>query len=226
MIENYKSSIEGVIKQINVKPFEYDSEYLDHYSGDSLFEKNSLILHSLRLQFIINSLSRIPQSILDIGCGNGKFLELALKAIPECSGYDIIDIPFKQNIQKETKLLTGKYYDVISFWDSLEHFENIDFVEALNCRIIVISLPWCHYNNISFKHGTEAANKWFKDEFFHRKPDEHIWHFDEFSLETFFARRGFKKILGPINFEDIIRKRIYPSYPNLPNILSMSFRKL
>ena len=61
----------------------------------------------------------------------------------------------------------NQFYDIITFYDSLEHFEEIEFVKKLKCNYICISVPNCHYKN----------DEWFRN-WKHRKPNEHLWHFN------------------------------------------------
>ena len=54
----------------------------------------------------------------------------------------------------------------------------------------------------------------------HRRPDEHLWHFNEKSIEKFFNEMGYD-IVDYSNVEDMIRitKEEYP------NILTCIFKK-
>ena len=99
---------------------------------------------------------------------------------------------------------------MICFFDSLEHFHDISFVKNLNTKYIYISLPWCHYH----------SDEWFEN-WKHRREDEHIYHFNEKSLEKFMNRQGFKMI-NYCNLEDKIRIDKNLS----PNILTACFEKL
>ena len=67
-------------------------------------------------------------------------------------------------------------------------------LKDLNCNYICISLPWCHYFD----------DDWF-DNWKHRKPDEHLWHFDEKSLQKFMTRMGYETI-NICNLEDVTRQ--------------------
>ena len=46
--------------------------------------------------------------------------------------------------------------------------EGLEFVKKLKCKYILISVPCCHY----------YSDDWFKN-WKHRRPDEHIFHFNE-----------------------------------------------
>ena len=83
-------------------------------------------------------------------------------------------------------------------------------LNKLNCKYIFISLPWCHYFN------DEWFNKWY-----HRRENEHLYHFNDKALINFFKENGYDNIYIS-NFEDNIRK----NNENYPNILSGIFVKI
>ena len=106
--------------------------------------------------------------------------------------------------------ITSQPVEVITFFDSLEHFSNIEFVKELKCTYVVISLPWC-------TGGLD--DQWFES-WKHRKPDEHLYHFNEHSLEQFMDRQGYN-MLNYCNLEDSIRQ----DATLVPNILTACFKK-
>lgn len=207
MLDNYERIENGLIRQINKKPFSYGAKYTSQYDKYGIQKIN---MSHLRLGYILGSIGKTPKKILDIGYGQGHFLEVAKSIIPNCFGNDITEecplpegVVFIKNIFEDS-------YDVITFFDSLEHFENIYDIKNLKTDYIVISVPWCEYK------GPEWFNTWK-----HRKPDEHLWFFDENSLTNFMNQIGFKKI-NTCNIEDVIRK----DTNNRPNILSGIYKKI
>jgi hypothetical protein len=208
MINNYELTQDEVIKQITVKPFNYDIEYSD--SRYSIFNDRGNILN-LRLGYIIGSIGKIPKSLMDVGYGNGDFLEACIGCIPTLYGNDIEPAyPLKKDITF-IKDITSQEVEVVTFFDSLEHFHDIEFVKNLKCKYVIISLPWC-YNGLD--------NDWFSN-WKHRKPDEHLYHFNEKNLKKFMNRQGFE-MLNYCNLEDKIR-----TDKNLsPNILTACFKKI
>ena len=93
---------------------------------------------------------------------------------------------------------------------SIGYIPDIEWVKDLDCKNVAISLPNCHYKD----------DQWF-EEWKHRKPDEHLWHFNKNSLVKFMERMG-HKLVSMSNVEDIIRK----NKPNEENILTGIFEKL
>ena len=208
MIDNYEILKNGVIHQIHSTPFNYGTEYSDNYNK-SPYKEMSDMLSCLRFGYLVGSISKIPNSILDVGYGSGSFLKVCSEQIKKCYGYDVSDFPVPEKCLKVDSMFT-QYYEVITFFDSLEHFNDISFVKDLLCSSVVISVPWCH----------NFSDDWFGD-WKHRKPDEHLWHFNLTSLINFMSEQGFKFVCYS-SIEDNIRKN------NLPyeNILTATFKKL
>ena len=206
MLTNYKQDEFGVIHQINRTPFTYDTSYIDKGYG-TLRQLTDEMAH-LRLGYIRGAIDTPINSILDVGYGTGDFLKVCQRTIPNCNGHDL----FKELLPEGCNFIesiTEQYFDVITFFDSLEHYPDIEFVRNLQCNYVVISLPWCHNIN----------DEWF-DTWKHRKPDEHLHHFNRASLQAFMNDKGFDLVTHN-NVEDTIRQ----SASNHPNILTAVFKK-
>jgi len=207
-IENYEKLENGIIKQKKVNKIEYNFDYSNKYKS---YGEKANYLSYLRLGVLLGAINETPNSILDVGYGNGAFLNTAKTIINECSGFDISNYPLPDDIRKETDIYS-KHFDVICFFDSLEHFDDINIINKLDCNYVFISVPWCHY----------FSDEWFLN-WYHRRPNEHLWHFNDKSLVKFFEENGFENIyLG--NFEDAVRKN--STCNGNPNILSAVFKKI
>lgn len=206
MIKNYKKLKNGLIKQINCKPFIYDSSYLEYYEKIKL---ESIQISYLRLGYLIGIINKIPNSLLDIGYGNGDFLKISSQIISNCYGFDIANNPIPEHVKK-IKSFKNKKFDVVCMFDSLEHFEDIYSIKKINTNYFIISVPECHY----------LSDNWFES-WKHRKPNEHRWHFNKISLSNFMQEIGYE-IISSCNIEDIIRK---PNDKN-SNILTAVFKKI
>lgn len=76
----------------------------------------------------------MPSSILDIGYGTGSFLKACEFQIPERCGYDISG----WQVQDGCKFVENIFeyeYDVITFFDSLEHMEDIEIIKKTKVQL-------------------------------------------------------------------------------------------
>ena len=105
------------------------------------------------------------------------------------------------------------HYDVVTFFDSLEHFDDINWISNINCDYIVISVPYCHY--LDTMDDKDLIN-WK-----HLKPNEHLYHFNIKSLISHFSVNGYEPI-SMSNIEDSIRK----SSDGRQNIITGVFCKM
>tara|TARA_R100000951_G_scaffold67273_2_gene56766 strand:- start:3654 stop:4283 length:630 start_codon:yes stop_codon:yes gene_type:complete len=208
MKENYKILPNGVIAQNKYfsTPQVYNQKYIDtRYNS---YGEKGMQMAYLRLGYLLGNLKSTPNSILDIGYGNGDFLKVCTDIIPECYGSDISGYPVPSKVQFIEDIYS-KHFDVVSFFDVLEHFEDINFVKDLKCTYIIISVPFCHF----------FSEEWFLN-WKHRRPDEHLFHFNDKSLNNFFSEMGFDVVVQS-HIEDIIRT---PT-DNTPNILTGIYKK-
>ena len=206
MLENYTTDDNGVIVQIKKNIISYDENYvLQRYDT---YGHLNLCISNLRLGNIIGSIGKIPNSILDIGYGNGSFLKSAKTIIPNCFGHDTSGYTIPEDCVFVEDIFS-RHFNVVTFFDSLEHYEDIYFVNNINCDFVCISLPWCHY----------FSDEWFES-WKHRRPNEHIWHFNEKSLIKFMDNQGYQ-VINITNIEDSIRKSAF----DYQNILTGIFSK-
>lgn len=205
-MERYAKNSDGIIQQLDYQIKSYDQEYVD-VRYNTYGELNNYMSH-LRLGFIVGSIGKVPDSILDVGYGNGSFLKTCSNIIPKCFGHDVSNVKVDQ--VEIVDNIFDRHYEVITFFDSLEHFEDIYILDKLNCDYICISVPWCH----------NFDEEWFMN-WKHRRPNEHLWHFDDISLKTFVEKQGFVQ-LNSTNVEDVIRK----NNGTYPNILTSVFKKV
>ena len=206
MLTNYYKDELGVIHQINVnQEVKYDKQYIDERYHQYI--EKCINMSHLRLGYIVGGIQRTPESILDVGYGSGDFLKVCKKFIPKCYGNDVTGLSLPEGVEFVENIFEN-FYDVICFFDVLEHFSDINVVKNLKCNFVCISVPWCHY----------FSDEWFQT-WKHRRPDEHLHHFNLNSLINFFNSCGFE-IVCHSNIEDTIRKDIDK------NILSCIFKNI
>jgi hypothetical protein len=206
LLENYAIDENGVIYQVGYSELTYDFAYVElRYNHNAPVSQ----MAHLRLGYLLAAIGHTPSSLLDVGYGNGEFLRTAKTLVDDCNGYDIPPAyPLPSSIIQQESLYSREF-EVVTFFDSLEHFRTPYEIGNLRCRYVMISVPWCHY----------VDREWFA-EWKHRRPDEHLWHFGYDSLVRFFASIGFR-LLRSGNPEDAIRG----SLNGLPNILTAVFER-
>jgi hypothetical protein len=195
MLTNYKKLDNGVIRQekfLNEK-CTYDLTYIKNSYDSVKYKEGSARMGYLRLGYLLGAINETPKTLLDVGYGNGDFLNAASKNIASCYGFEINEYPIPKDCEAVTDIYKAAY-DVVCFFDVLEHFDDIYEISELKARYVYVSLPECHY----------LSDTWFET-WKHRKPDEHLWHFNKQSLANFMAEVGYKTI-AMSNVEDTLRK--------------------
>lgn len=184
----------------------YSTEYV-HYYNKIPSEKMSEVRYNLVKNYIPTF-----DKICDFGFGNGSFIDYCNKKGHNTFAYDVSDYQAPKGTNRVYNILANEF-DVITFFDSLEHIEQenlIDFLSALKTKHIVVSLPWYH---------EFLGDYWFEN-WKHRKPNEHFHHFDVHGLVTLFHDAGYSVVhIG--NEEDQIRKPV----DRWPNILTVVGKK-
>lgn len=215
----YEVDNNGVIHQKDPEPFTYDEEYVATYD-DPKYADKSLALSALRFSQAVAACGGIPNYVMDYGYGDGSYLKFArtYSKVRECHGHDITGRELPDGCLFATRPLLGeqkdkwfKPMDVVSFWDVLEHLPDMTIVKHIDTKFLIITLPWCHYQ--------QQGEEWF-DSWRHRKPNEHLHHFSAFGLGSFMRDMGYKT-LWMSNIEDSIRT---PT-DYLENILTGVFAK-
>jgi hypothetical protein len=200
---NYRIDEFGVVCQIDPQPIKYDVDYVV-----SRYQDKPLDLSYLRFGFMCGSLGCVPSSVLDIGYGCGDFLKVCVKSGMDCFGYDVTNFPLPQPLQVVRDPFIR--VDVVTMFDSLEHHVSMDFLRDLWCDYLVVSVPWCH----------QSSGVWF-EEWKHRRPDEHLFHFGLDSLVEMMECFDFM-LLSYSNVGDTVRGELN----GLPNILTACFEKV
>ena len=146
-------------------------------------------------------------TVCDVGYGTGAFLRAVRDRSPwvECWGHDVSPYPAPSFVRVQPNW-QEKRWPVLTFFDSLEHFDQLPKFEADG---VIVSVPWYHP-----QFGLNWLYNWK-----HRRPGEHLWHFTPNSLASVMAQRGLRPVFigSP---EDAVRK----NDGDWPNILTMVFK--
>jgi len=145
--------------------------------------------------------------VCDIGYGTGAFLRAVKDRSPsvDCWGYDVSPYPAPSFVRVQPNW-QKKHWPALTFFDSLEHFEQLPKFKADGA---IVSVPWYHP-----ALGAEWFYRWK-----HRRPGEHLWHFTPETLANAMALNGLRPVFigSP---EDAVRK----NDGDWPNILTMVFK--
>jgi 2-polyprenyl-3-methyl-5-hydroxy-6-metoxy-1,4-benzoquinol methylase len=194
----------------------YDSvEYFEKMYGKFQFHPSQIwhrIVSERRLKLIRRFLTN--GKLLDIGCGFGFFLNAARKYNWEVAGVELSKsaVQYAQNFYN-LDIFNGEVehanhakhtFDVITFWDVLEHVHNpAAFLKSVRHilkkdGLIAFSIP-----NISSMLARTAKGKWWT-----LRPEQHLWHFSPQTLNRLLAEQNFKSLVmakSPFNGPGLTR---------------------
>lgn len=188
----------------------YDASYVaDRYDKYTTTERMSK-LRGRVVEKVIDLYDTIPSGkeidwekkprLLDVGYGNGSFLRLMTRYGWDAYGYDVNPTKYEgvRPVDLPTRPLPGdQLYKAITFFDSLEHFEELDKVRyvADNTDWIFLSFP-----NAPADFPKNAA-AWK-----HYRPGEHHYFFNVKALETLFTYESHQAVARYVGSpEDTIR---------------------
>ena len=155
-----------------VKDFPYNENYFNKYEGYARTNKGKKI-NQIRVSFVSKNFSG---KILDVGIGSGQFVT----SRKDTYGFDINPVGVKW--LKKQKLFFDLYgkekIDAITFWDSLEHIENLSQVVGQARKWVFVSMPI--YQDLT--HMLKSK---------HFRKDEHFWYFTHDGLVRWFSENSF-----------------------------------
>jgi SAM-dependent methyltransferase len=185
----------------------YDADYAHQYD-----HRPHEAMSRIRWEFIQQHLGlRQGSKVLDIGYGNGAFLKLAQREGMDIFGIDLHGEDFGvPEVDYETTI----DFDLICFFDSIEHLPEFDLIFGLNARNVVVSIP----DPPDFLLST--PNLWR-----HYKPGEHLHYFSRGSLDTVLTRWGLPKKLAEGHPEDTLRGKLDILGRNYDNIYTAIYSR-
>ena len=182
----------------------YKSEdYISHTdSKRNLFERVYHIIRSRALKKklrLINSFGNESKQLLDVGCGTGDFLKIALTNGWTVTGIEpneqarkIANVKTNQNVFEIDHLdnLKEHTFDVITLWHVLEHLPKLDthiqlFRKLLKPNgLLIIAVP--NYKSYDAAH--------YKEFWAAYDVPRHLWHFSRKSINKLFQKENFTLI--------------------------------
>lgn len=179
-------------------PGYYKSEdYISHTDTKrNLFEKVYHLVRTITLKRklkLINSYRVKEKKLLDIGCGTGDFLEIALKNKWQVLGIEpsekAREIANKKSNNKvfdipRLKEFSENSFDVITLWHVLEHLPKLEEHVLILKKLlkpdgkIIIAVP--NYKSYDAKH--------YKEFWAAYDAPRHLWHFSQSSMQKLFQK--------------------------------------
>lgn len=146
--------------------------------------------------------------ILDVGYGNGSFIRHCLREKWDAYGYDVNETEYEGVRRVYSKSVNhGPRWRVVTFFDSLEHFESFDWIRqvANNADWILVSAP--------LPPPTFPRDLTWK----HHRPGEHHFYFHEpRTFERIFPGARVAYVGTP---EDSIRGKLADGSDNIQTVL-------
>lgn len=148
--------------------------------------------------------------LLDVGYGNGAFLSAAKHLEFDVHGSDLHGV---KSWVPDVPLVSDEQWDVVTFFDSLEHFPSLEPAQHVlkRTQTAVVSVP--------------LRPVWWPallPEWKHYKPGEHMHYFSQTSLREFMADLGLHSVPYAGDIEDAIRG---PLSTGDQNILTAVFKR-
>lgn len=168
----------------------YDAAYAHKYDSYPHQE-----ISTIRWNFIQQSLALPPHSkILDIGYGNGSFLKHTRQQGMDIYGIDLHGEDFGiPEIGYDSKIA----FDLVCFFDSLEHFDVFDNPLSLKTQYAIVSIP------DPVDCFLQTPREWR-----HYRPGEHLHYFSRTSLDLVMHRWGLAHKIAEGHPEDALRGKL------------------
>lgn len=179
---------------------QYDWKYYEHML--EMYSPTAQKIVGMRWSFVYDILKEI-KNVLDYGCGCNFFSMFAPPNI-QIDSFDIGHINGRQYPQTGIR---RKRYDLITFWDVLEHVDWIQFPDA-NILSMMQKTKYIAATVPVLPEG-QSLKEWK-----HYKPGEHLTYFTKETLNLFFSTNGFSLV-----------REGYPECPLRLDILSVLYKR-
>lgn len=152
-------------------------------------------------------------ALLDVGYGNGSFIREALQRGWSAAGNDLNTTPYPGVERRVLPLhCTARHlaYRIITFWDCLEHFEELD-----NIRNVADAASWIFLSYPKMPDDFPCIS----DNWKHARPGEHHFFFTPKSLERIFTtKKSVAEVVYTGNPEDCIRGKREDGQANIQTV--------
>ncbi len=158
-----------------VKDFPYNENYFDKYTGYAKTKRGRQIT-AARVDMVRR---HYAGPVVDVGIGCGQFVEAHRNA----EGYDVnpAGVLWLKKRGAWCNIYNGHIIHALTFWDSLEHIENIEDVVSRARQLVFVSLPI--FRDLEHVLGSK-----------HYRQDEHYWYFTHSGFIKWFEKQGFNML--------------------------------
>lgn len=155
-----------------VKDFPYNEDYFQKYEKYAMTDLGFKITEA-RINFVARHWSG---ELVDVGVGSGQFI----RARGGAKGFDV-NPSGKQWLEQSglwCDIYNGHICQALTFWDSLEHIEDIVSAVSRAKKFIFVSIPI--FENC--EHILRSK---------HFRKDEHFWYFTDEGFVRWMSEQGF-----------------------------------
>lgn len=161
----------------------YDQAYFDRYraQADTLLGRRLMASRVELVKRHVGDLALSLRRTLDVGIGSGAFIEAMEAQGFACAGYDVnpAGVAWLQARGTYADLYAAGPFDVVTFWDALEHIREPTEALARCAGWVFVALP-------IFRDAAHVlASR-------HYRRDEHYWYFTRAGFRWFAEGQGFE----------------------------------
>lgn len=176
-------------------------EYISHSNqGNTVVNTIYRFARTFTLRHKVNLVKKInnPQSLLDIGCGTGHFINVCLRQGIQVSGVEpdtgARDLAMANGLTVHRaleELNDPQQYDMVTMWHVLEHVH--DLKGTLN-HISKILKPKNGRLLIAVPNLKSWDAQYYKEYWAGYDVPRHLYHFSPQTLERLLSQNGYKKV--------------------------------
>ncbi len=182
------------LAETHPQPENLGDYYAEYYGGRHGFTNDYCAWR--RIKFLEKSFSSNKETkrVLDVGCGDGTFLNAAKKRGWQVSGTELnagrfedSDLEIYGDLREVKEKFGANSFDAITLWHTLEHFKNPREILSNACSlladegVLLVAVPDAG--------GWQA--KIFSKYWLHLDVPRHLFHFDFNSLKMILTQTGF-----------------------------------
>lgn len=177
------------------KPENIGEYYAEYYGERHGFTNDYCARRRVRWLEKSFTVKKKTKRVLDVGCGDGTFLETAKKRGWQVSGTELnagrfedSDLEIFGDLAEVKKNYGAESFDAITMWHTLEHFRSPR--EILENAFELLAPEGVLLVAVPDARGFQA--KTFGKYWLHLDVPRHLFHFDFNSLESLLAQTGFE----------------------------------